>query len=184
MWYLELVTLLADLSIFSPDLDVMSDSAYEHDNVVPLFVALHARIKSSLKSTAPAASLRVEFRKTDTCYAAPLADVLPRHPTEYYLVIRSKQESDLVRKLVQDADRFKLMPPKRTRAALFGMGVEKEEIPPPHLNVPRGAIVFRLVRASNPERWKEIEEEKSITAYWQDHRTSDFEIALHMTLPP
>jgi hypothetical protein len=61
--------------------------------------------------------------------------------------------------------------------------LKKEEMPPPHLNVPRGSLTFRLVRSSNPERWKEIETEKGITAFWPEHRASDFEITLQMTLP-
>jgi type VI secretion system protein ImpJ len=182
-WYLELVSLLADLSIFSADQEVLIEGEYEHENILPVFMSLHAKLKSSLKATAPAATQRIEFKKTDVCYTASLADAQLQNSTEFYLVIRTKQDSRLVTALLEDRNRFKIMPPSRTRAALFGMELKREEIPPPHLNVPRGSMTFRLVRSSNPERWKEIETEKCMTAYWQEHRASDFEIALQMTLP-
>ena len=181
--YLEFVSLLADLSAFSPDSDVLADCAYEHDNLLPVFAALHARIKSSLKATTPASSLRVDFKKTDACYSAQLSEAHLKNPSEYYLVIRTKQESRVVTELVEDRNRFKLMPPSQLGAARYGIELKREEIPPPHLNVPRGALLFRLVRSSNPERWKSIEDEKSITAFWREHRASDFELVLQMTLP-
>ena len=157
MWYLELVSLLADLSIFTSDSDLLTDCAYEHNDPLTVFLALHARIKASLKSTAPSASLRVEFKKTDSCYTAPLSEQHLKTPSEYYLVIRTKQDSRAVTELVEDRNRFKLMPPSQVGAARYGIELKKEDIPPPHLNVPRGALTFRLVRSSNPERWKSIE---------------------------
>ena len=182
-WYLELVSLLADLSVLSADQDILSDCAYRHDDPLPVFFTLHNRVKSSLKATAQAASLRVEFKKTDSGYVAQLTDQHLTAPTEYYLVIRTKIESRSVTDLVEDGNRFKLMPPSLSRAAVYGIKLEKEDVPPPHLNVPRGSLTFRLVRSASVERWKKIEAEKSIAAFWPEQRTSDFEIALHMTLP-
>jgi type VI secretion system ImpJ/VasE family protein len=183
VWYLEMVSLLADLSIFSPNSDVLADCAYTHDDAVPVFVALHAKIKSLLKETAPAASMRVEFKKTDAYYAAQLTEAHLKDATEYYLVIRTKQPSGLVVALVENRSLFKLMNPKKATSPYYGVTLKREENPPPHLNVPRGSLTFRVERLSNPERWKEIEAEKGMTAFWPDNRASDFELALVMTLP-
>lgn len=183
-WYLELVSLLADVSIFESDHDLLSNCEYNHEAPVALFLTLHAKIKSSLKASAPAASDRIEFKKTDACYVTELSESQIKEPAEYYLIVRSKQQdSSSVARLVEDIDRFKLMPPSQTRSLEWGIRLKRDDNPPPHLNVPRGSLTFKLDRSSNPSRWKQIEREKSITAYWREHRSSDFELALHMTLP-
>ena len=105
---------------------------------------MQARIRSALKATAPAACLKIDLKKTDAGYTATLADEHFAGPTDYFLVIRSKRAAKAVIELVEDGNRFKVMPASLATRAVYGVKVEKEELPPPHLNIPRGSVALTL----------------------------------------
>ena len=183
-FYRELRELLADLSPLRPELGIFEVGSYDHDDPAPCFRELLRLIRQALQGQVVEAFTKVDFAKRGSRFFATLK---PEHfdlPSAYYLGIKSKQDSRAVVELVEDADRFKLLPKSMQEAAIFGVGLSVDHAPPVELPSPgKGLLYFRLAPAERARLWAKIREEKELVIDGPSEAMSDFAIALYMLLP-
>jgi hypothetical protein len=104
-------------------------------------------------------------------------------PNEYFLGIRTKEDPRGLARLVEDADKFKLMAKSLAARAIWGVRLEEERHPPLTLPSEVGLHYFRLLRAESARMWERIQDEMAMAIRWPGMETSDFKIALYMTIP-
>ena len=85
--------------------------------------------------------------------------------------------------LVEDRDKFKLMPQSLANQRVFGVKLAHESYPPVELPAQIGLHYFRLHRSESSRMWERITKEKAIAARWPGSESSDFELTLYMTVP-
>ncbi|MBV9489694.1 MAG: type VI secretion system baseplate subunit TssK, partial [Verrucomicrobia bacterium] len=88
-----------------------------------------------------------------------------------------------VARLVEDADRFKLMPESMAARAIRGVMLKEERFPPLELPAHSGLYYYRLLRGESARSWQQIQAEKRIVVRWTGHETADYELTLYMILP-
>lgn len=181
-WYLELSELHAELMALRPNKVDAEGPAYSHDHLFATFHDLDVKIRSLLQSASGASFRRVEFSPQDGAFAATLGEEHVSGPADYYLAVRSLRDPREVIQLVEDVDRFKLMPLSLGSRAVRGMVLKEERVAPLQLPAQPGLTYFRLGRAESPRVWQQIQSEKSIVVRWTDMATSDFQLALYMTV--
>ena len=86
-------------------------------------------------------------------------------------------------KLVEDIDRFKLMPESLISKRIFGVRLREERNVPLELPTQTGLHYFRLNRSEN-DRWEGIRNEATAAIHWPNVESSDFKLTLYMTVPP
>jgi hypothetical protein len=114
---------------------------------------------------------------------AALTDEHFTRPTDYFLGIRTKEDPRSLAYLVEDADRFKLMPESMAARAIRGVMLKEERFPPLELPAQTGLYYFRLLRGESGRAWQQIQTEKSAIVRWSGNDAADYGITLYMTLP-
>ncbi len=183
-FYRELRDLLAELSALRPELGVFEVSSYNHDDPGPCFRELIRLLRQALQGQVVEAFAKVDFVRRGNRFYASLR---PEHfdlPTAYYLAIRSKKDSREVVALVEDPDRFKLLPKSMQEAAIFGVGLSVDHAPPVELPAPgKGLLYFRLAPSERARLWAKAREEKELVIDGPADAMADFVISLCMLLP-
>ncbi|MBN1508275.1 MAG: type VI secretion system baseplate subunit TssK [Sedimentisphaerales bacterium] len=183
--YVHLRQLLAELAALRPDRDVFDVPPYDHDNPLPCFEELSRRIPPLLRGTVEARFLKVSFAREEDagCMCAALDDEALSKPTEYYLAIRTKWDPKQLAVLVEDRDKFKLMPRSWARKLVYGIRLAYEAYPPMELPTEVGLCYFRLMRHESKVAWERVAQEKAVAATWPEAESSDFALALYMPVP-
>jgi type VI secretion system ImpJ/VasE family protein len=181
--YLELRELLAELAALHPERDQFDVAPYDHDNPAVAFQELDGRIRPFLKGAVKGRFIEVPFIREGRMLATNLTEDHLTLPNEYFLGIRTKQDPRAVAKLVEDADQFKLMPKSMIKLALWGIRLTEERHPPMELPAQTGLNYFRLRRADSTKMWEATKRDRAMAIRWGDVETSDFQIALYMTVP-
>jgi predicted component of type VI protein secretion system len=100
------------------------------------------------------------------------------------LGIKTKQDPSLLAKLVEDRDKFKLMPKSMGKLNIFGVKLEEERHPPMELPSQVGLHYFRLNRAETSKQiWDRVAAEKAMALRWPEADALDAEVGLYMTVP-
>ena len=87
-------------------------------------------------------------------------------------------------KLVESADKFKLMPRSMERLMILGVRLAEERHPPYELPAQPGLSYFRLLRTESKTMWERIVQEKKMAIRWPESEPFDYsEVALYMTVP-
>jgi predicted component of type VI protein secretion system len=181
--YLELRELLGELAALSPDRDPYDCAPYQHDNPYPCFDELTGKIRQLLRGSVAPSFLKVPFSETNGLLRAALADEHFTRPSDYFLGIRTKEDPRAVAKLVEDADRFKLMPASMAGRAIRGVLLKEERFPPLELPAQSNLYYFRLLRGESARSWQQIQTERAAVVRWSGHEGADYDITLYMTLP-
>jgi type VI secretion system protein ImpJ len=183
--YLYLRQLLAELAALRPDRDVFDVPAYDHDNPLPCFDELSRRIRSLLQGTVEAKFLKVSFAREEEVggMCAALDDEALSRPNEYYLAIKTKLDPKQLAMLVEDRDKFKLMPRSLARQRIYGIKLAYEAYPPVELPAEVGLCYFRLMRHESGRMWERVAQEKAVAATWPEAESSDFHLTLYMPVP-
>ena len=182
--YLELRGLLGELAALQPDRDQYAVPAYDHDNPLVCFSELCNRIRNLLHGTVAPSYIKVDLNREGRLMVATLTDEQLTRPNEYFLGIKTKQDPRMLGRLVEDADKFKLMARSLADRRIWGIRLSEERHPPLELPASAGLHYFRLLRADSTKMWERIKQEKSIAVSWGEGiETSDFELALYMTVP-
>ena len=181
--YLELRELLGELAALFPDRDQFEVAKYDHDNPAIAFNELSVKIRSLLRGGVAPSFIRVEFMPVEHMLLATLEEEHFTRPNEYFLGIKTKEDPGMVAKLVEDADKFKLMPRSLVTRAIWGVRLQEERHPPLALPSEVGLHYFRLLRAESARVWERVREEKSMAIRWPGMESSDFKITLYMTVP-
>ncbi len=86
--------------------------------------------------------------------------------------------------LVENPDRFQLLPREANSKAVRGIKLKAERMPPVQLPLSSDLYYFRLLRSeSKPEVWTQIQQDKAVRLRWPGQAESDFQATLYMTLP-
>ncbi len=183
--YLELAGLLGELAALQPDTDPFKIPAYVHDDPGPVFKALDERIRPMLHGVSATSFFKEPFLFEEAFHAwiAKLSDDDLSLANEYFLAVKTRQDPVEVAKLVEDPDRFKLMPKSIVSRRVRGITLKEERHPPIQLPAETGMHYFRLHRDQNPQIWEQITKEKEIGVTWVGLSSSDYALTLFMTVP-
>jgi hypothetical protein len=127
--------------------------------------------------------MQVDFAREGAVLAAVVDDQHLTAPNDYFLGVRSRQDSRGVAQLVEDADQFKLMAWSMRDKLIYGIKLQEERHPPVELPAQVGLHYFRLLRTESARMWERVKEEKKLALKWPDVETSDFGCTLYMTIP-
>jgi len=181
--YVLLRELLGELAALHPDRDLFGTAPYNHDNPYPVFSELATKIRLLLRGSVAPSFLKLAFTQSDDVLSATLTDEHLQRPADYFLGIRTKQDPASLGRLVEDADRFKLMPQSLANRAVRGIILKEERFPPLELPAQSGLYFFRLLRGQSSRSWQQIQAEKVVVLRWTGSESADYDITLFMTLP-
>ncbi|MCC6425520.1 MAG: type VI secretion system baseplate subunit TssK [Phycisphaerales bacterium] len=182
--YLELRDVLGELAALSPDRDPWEGPRYDHDNPGAVFYDLDRRVRSLLTPGQLAPVWKVDFKKDGQILGIDLEDKHVTKPTEYFLGIKTKQDPVALARLVENQDKFKLMPKSMERLMVLGVRLEEERHPPYELPSQPGLHYFKLMRVDSKTMWERIVQEKKAAIRWPDGEAFEFsEVSLFMTIP-
>jgi type VI secretion system protein ImpJ len=181
--YILLRELMGELAALHPDRDLFETAPYNHDNPYPVFSELAVKIRQLLRGSVAPSFLKAPFTDVNGLLSAVLTDEHLQRPTDYFLGIRTKEDPQALARLVEDADRFKLMPQSMATRAIRGVVLKEERFPPLELPAQSGLYFFRLLRGESPRSWQQIQAEKVAVVRWTGHELADYDITLYMTLP-
>lgn len=182
-WYLELRDLHAELSALHPDRDNFDVADYDHAALYPVFETLDKKIRAYLRGAVSASFIKLDFTSEPGVRAGVFTDEHLTRPIEYFLGIRSKLDPRQVVSIVEDRDQFKFMPRSMAGLAVRGLVLKEERIPPLQLPAQTGLNYFRVIRSESGRVWSQLQQEKAAVIRWPLADSSDFQIALYMTLP-
>jgi type VI secretion system protein ImpJ len=184
--YLELRELLGELAALHPHRDPFEAAPYDHDNPLPVFHELEAKIRPLLIGTVPSAFIKVEFAENARKnFRAPLADEHFTKPNAWYLGISTTQDPGVLVNYVEDGDKFKLMPATYENRAVRGIAL-KYARSVAALRASSDLHYFMLDRGPASESmWKQTKIDKALviclTRSQSDWSGTTF--TLYMTLP-
>lgn len=181
--YLELREILGDLAALHPDRDLYPSTPYQHDNPYPCFSELAAKIRELLRGSVAPSFLKLPFIKTNGVLKASMTDEHFLKPSDYFLGIRTKEDPRSLAQLVEDPDRFKLMPESMAGRAIRGVILKEERFPPLELPAQSNLYYFRLLRGESARSWQQIQTERSAVVRWTGNDSADYDLTLYMTLP-
>jgi type VI secretion system protein ImpJ len=181
--YLELRELLGELAALHPDRDMFECLPYDHDNPYPCFAELAGKLRQTLKGAVAPSFLKAPFVFADDSYRTTLTDEHFLRPSDYFLGIKTKDDPRSLAAYVEDADKFKLMPPSLAGRAIRGVLVKEERFPPLELPAESNLYYFRLLRGDSARTWQQIQNEKGAVIRYTGRERPDYEITLYMTLP-
>lgn len=188
--YLELRSLLGELAALQPAKDPFRAPDYLHDEPLLVFSDLADRIRELLRGAVSANYLSIPFvfNKVNDLHFAELSDEHLSQPVDYFLAIRTKQDSREVASLVENEDSFKLIArsyveDKNNMALIRGVVLREERHAPLELPARAGQYYFRLMRGDSKRMWEAVRRDKQLALVWPGQEASDFECILYMTLP-
>jgi len=181
--FMELHSLLGELSALSPTQDNFRVGRFNHEDPLPIFKDLCSRIRGLLKGVVTASFMQLEFSPTEDFLALELTDEHLSKPNDYFLGIETGSEHRVVTELVEDPDRFKLMPKAFVRRPIYGIKLKEERIPPPELPAKSNLKYYRVLRADSGRMWDMLKREKAMALRWPGMEDSDFKVTLYMTIP-
>ncbi len=183
--YLQLRELLGELAALHPDRDEVEAAPYDHDNPLPVFKELSAKIRAQLRGAVAPSFLKVAFNEVSGLLTATFTPEHFAQPNAYFLGIRTKLDPIVLGRYVEDGDKFKLMPQSLATRAIRGIVLKEERHPPLELPAQTDLHYFRLDRAASERMWQQIQSEKLATIRWTgaelDWSGSTF--TLYMTVP-
>jgi predicted component of type VI protein secretion system len=145
------------------------------------------KIRSLLRGAVAPSFLRVEFAREEGILVATLEEGHLTRPNEYFLGVKTKADPTTVARLVEDADKFKLMPKGWVSRAVRGVELKRAEYPPLTLPSEIGLLYFRLhlARDEKDPMWRQLREKKEMAIKWSraEMESSDFQVSLYMTVP-
>jgi predicted component of type VI protein secretion system len=174
---------MGELAALHPDRDLFETAPYNHDNPYPVFSELAAKIRQLLRGSVAPSFLKVPFTDVNGLLSAVLTDEHLTRPTDYFLGIRTKEDPRTLARLVEDGDRFKLMPQSIAARAIRGVVLKEERFPPLELPAQSGLYFFRLLRGQSVRNWQQVQAEKVAVVRWTGNEPADYDITLYMTLP-
>ncbi len=183
--YLDLRELLGELAALHPDKDEFEVASYDHDNPLPVFKELVAKIRSYLRGAVAPSFLKLPFKELNGILTGSFVPEHLTQPNAYFLGIRSKLDPIALGRYVEDGDKFKLMPQSLATRAIRGIALKEERHPPLELPAQSDLHYFRLDRAASERMWQQILTEKAATIRWTGSELdwSGAEFTLFMTIP-
>ncbi|MBS0197463.1 MAG: type VI secretion system baseplate subunit TssK [Planctomycetes bacterium] len=182
--YLILRELLGELAALSPERDQFEASRYEHDLPGVVFGELDRKIRPLLRGDIAKRFLQVPFVMDGGVLAASLTEEHFTAPNGYFLGVRTKMDPTRLGKLVEDQDKFKLMPKTMIKLNIFGVKLQEERHPPMELPSAVDLHYFRLDAGQSAKMWERVQSEKSMALRWSETDPMEYtDVSLYMTVP-
>ena len=182
--YLELREILGELAALHPDRDLYDSAPYQHDNPYPCFSELTAKIRELLRGSVAPSFLKVPFVKANgRSEGGSDRRAFPHGQAIIFWESGPRKIRARSAQLVEDADRFKLMPESMAGRAIRGVILKEERFPPLELPAQSNLYYFRLLRGESARSWQQIQSEKSAVVRWTGNESADYDLTLYMTLP-
>ncbi|MDR1031272.1 MAG: type VI secretion system baseplate subunit TssK [Treponema sp.] len=182
--YLELASFLAELTGLNPQNGIRDIKRFDHDDSLPVFVALLKDIRSFIRSEGGAGYIKLNFvsmERADQFFVAiKTEDIAEVH--EIYLAVRTSAETEVVVSALEQGDTFKLINPKAKSQRIRGMKLSWMRYPPRFLPVLDGTLWFRLDLAESSRVWRDMCEEKGMVIDYVRERLPDLELSLFITV--
>jgi type VI secretion system ImpJ/VasE family protein len=167
--YMEMRSLLSELAALHPDRDPWDAPKYDHDDPAVTFFDLDEKIRGLLRGVVKRRFQKVEFVKDPQgFFAANLTDEHLKDAQEFFLGIAGKEDPTVLARLVEDADKFKLMPKSMWKMTFYGVKLQEDRAPQ-GLPSKSGLYYFRLNKAeTRPQIWEQVIQQKGLAARWPD----------------
>lgn len=182
--YLFLRELLGELAALSPDRDPFEGPKYDHDNPGVIFAELDRKIRPLLRDFVEPKFMDAPFVRDGQTLAGVLEDKHLKEPNGYYLGIKTKMDVTKLVALVEDQDKFKLMPKSMVKLNIYGIKLSWERVPP--LELP-GAVdlhYFKLDLGQSAKMWERGAAEKALAIRWPELEPLEYtDVRLYMTVP-
>jgi predicted component of type VI protein secretion system len=183
--YLQLRELLGELAATNPARDMFDAPKYDHDNPLPIFLELDRKIRAlgDDGERTNVIELPLTADGTATVSAAMTEEHLTK-PNGYWLCIKTRMEPSVLGKLVEDQDKFKVMPKSMVKLNIFGVKLEEDRHPPMGFKSSTDRHYFRIDVGASQKMWERITGEKAVSVRWSELEPLTYEdIRIVMSLP-
>lgn len=182
--YLLLRELQSELAALTPERDPFDAPKYDHDNPGTVFFELDKRIRPLLRGDVQKRFLQVPFVKDGAHLVAALTDEHLTQPNGWYIGVKTKMDATKLVALVEDQDRFKVMPKSMIKLNIFGIKMGWERVPPMELPGAVDLHYFKMDLAASQKMWERASGEKALAIRWSELEPIDYQdISLYMTVP-
>ncbi|MBI1189369.1 MAG: type VI secretion system baseplate subunit TssK [Tepidisphaera sp.] len=182
--YLMLRELLGELAALSPERDPFDAPKFDHDNPGPVFMELDKKIRPLLRGDVQKRFIQVPFVKDGAAISAALTDEHLTQPNGYFVGIKTKMDPSSLGKLVEDQDKFKLMPKSMIKLNIYGIKLGEDRHPPLELPSSVDLHYFRVDVGASQKMWERVAGEKAMSIRWPELEPLDYQdVSLYMTLP-
>ena len=183
--YMQLRELQGELAALAPDRDPFEAPKYDHDMPGVVFTELDRRIRPLLRAETRGRFLQVPFTKdTAGVLSAVVTEEQFAQANGFYLAIKTKMDATVLGRLVEDQDKFKLMPKTMIKLNIFGAKLVEERHQPLELPSSNDLHYFRVDVGQSQKMWERIIQEKQLALRWSDLEPVEYtEISLYMTIP-
>lgn len=181
--YLMLRELQGELAALTPERDPFEAPKYDHDNPGAVFFELDKRIRPLLRGDVQRKFLQVPFVKEGAYLTANLTDEHLTTPNGWYIGIKTKMDATRLVALVEDQDKFKVMPKSMIKLNIFGMKLGWERVPPFELPGAVDLQYFRMDLAASQKMWERAAGEKALAIRWAELEPFEYQdVSLYMTV--
>lgn len=182
--YLELRTLLADLSATQPLSRMDAVPAYRHADALPAIRELIRRIRMLMMVEGAATYVRAAFAPDEAGrLRAPLPVEVLRSSDACYLALQtSRTDTRAIVEAVEGRDNFRLIDPDSARTRIRGVRMTEMRYPPRYLPVLARAVWFRLDLAGSEYVWRGIADAECAVLDYAKDLFPDLEAALYFTM--
>lgn len=183
--YLQLREMLGELAALNPARDMFDAPKYDHDNPLPVFLDLDKKIRALCVGEERGNTLELPLVSDGTAtVSATMTEEHLTKPNGYWLCIKTKMEPSVLGKLVEDQDKFKLMPKSMIKLNIFGVKMEEDRHPPMGFKSSTDRHYFRIDVGASQKMWDRITSEKAISVRWSELEPLAYEdIRLVMSIP-
>lgn len=127
--------------------------------------------------------LQVPFVKDGAAISASLTDEHLTQPNGYFVGIKTKMDPSVLGRLVEDQDKFKLMPKSMVKLNIYGIKLNEDRHPPMELPSSVDLHYFRVDVGASQKMWERMAGEKAISIRWPELEPLDYQdVSLYMTL--
>jgi type VI secretion system protein ImpJ len=188
--YVALRMLHAELAALVPPAEDPFDDIpdYEHEQLELAFGELFKKLPPMIPGQEETGWVGRAFALRDQVWTVELSEDEVTTPIDYLLSVRSGEDPDRIRKVVEDGTKFLLdsFPQLRLRVKVRGVKL-KEERAPSGLPAPNDVHYFRLCRADGPMSvmaWGRIKRDKNVAVRWEELPAEAFaDMKLHWKVP-
>lgn len=177
-FYLELRSLLAELSIADPGDMAAHSGEYDPYELAVLFKDLYSRIEPYLREDPKRKPAAIRFvRQVADFVAPPLSADLANAPEHYLVITAPTMNSNFLAEVVHRNNEIKLMPTRRKETAVPGVTLRFEHQAPPVVPSGVGVNAFRVTLTDpyDQELWA-LTREQGMTLTWRRVGTDASEV--------
>lgn len=182
--YMELKSLLAELSALQPLREFGVTEEYNHLNYAPQFTKLFTDIRSLIMAEGVSSYIKLPFAKTDGKEYSSLSikDSQLNDADEFYLALTCAGDPRKIVNAVENGDNFKLVNPSSASMRIRGVKLVEMRYPPRFLPAIPDTIWFKLNKDESPRIWKDICNEHGMALDWAEEIFPKLEATLFVTV--